>query len=295
MTSGQPPGRTLCPIPQLASCPPSSAGGWGRCKRPLSQGGWLQGGGGLWKILETTSAHTAYWGHRAAAGHLSPQAPRLCARPTLGPQRAAMGAGNELHPSTSRSGSAPSRLFMRHSAHLEAWGGGHPFPALGPSWRRRGAVAGDHKQWPHLSAFQPARPLWAQWPTFEGGAPAPSVRSPVTTTFLENVPYVPAFTSLQAGPCVASGRVAWKGQCWSAGGRSPTGSSPSGNQTSGPPWAGGAPERPGAEHVSVSRWLRVTTAQGRWGHLPDPEDQEGSLVRQEASCPFSPAASSSPH
>ena len=181
---------------------------------------------------------------------------------------------------------------------LHTWrpgGGGHPSPALGPSWRRRGAVAGDHKQWPHLSAFQPARPLWAQWPTFEGGAPAPSVQSPVTTTFLENVPYVPAFTSLQAGPCVASGRVAWKGQCWSAGGRSPTGSSPSGNQTSGPPWAGGAPERPGAEHVSVSRWLRVTTAQGRWGHLPDPEDQEGSLVRQEASCPFSPAASSSPH
>lgn len=247
--------------------------------------------GRFWKPLP----HTLPIGAIGQRQDTSPlRRPDSAPAPPWAPNGLPWGLGTSRIPRPAVQGPPPAAC-SRDTLHTwRPGGGGHPSPALGPSWRRRGAVAGDHKQWPHLSAFQPARPLWAQWPTFEGGAPAPSVQSPVTTTFLENVPYVPAFMSLQAGPCVASGCVAWKGDAGRLG-PSPAGSSPSGNQTSGPPWAGGAPERPGAEHVSVSRWLRVTTAQGRRGHLPDPEDQEGSLVRQEASCPSSPAASSSPH
>lgn len=178
-------GRALCSIQYLACRPSSSASGWGHCRDPCPKGAWWQGGGGRWKIPETSSPHTTCWGHHTAAGQPFSKAPWAGASP---PWVSVVGAHlldamGSVIPRPAIWGSVASALFhdtLKHWRPSEAAPLSFPWPLVEKVW----VTLGDPRRWLPLIGAQlvcPCRHAFSSGSgfTFEGGMPAPSAESPL--------------------------------------------------------------------------------------------------------------------
>lgn len=141
-------GRALCSIQHLACRPSSSASGWGHCRDPCPKGAWWQGGGGRWKIPETSSPHTTCWGHHTAAGQPFPKAPWAGASPPWVPVVGAhlLDAMGSVIPRPAIWGSVASVLF--HNT-LQNWrpSGAAPLSFPWPLVEKVWVTSGDPRKW----------------------------------------------------------------------------------------------------------------------------------------------------